>query len=608
MSEDARIKAEEPLPPTDDRDERDALALQPTQRPQGEARGPIDDDASDPSTADRSPTTEPASGTDAMAPAVILQAGPTAAEPELKDPLEADESIPVVEHEVAAGSEQSGADSERDLTALAEPEHRASIEEDDSLSVAIEHAQVTAAQDNVAATRDPDPGWERATESADPTEAEGSDPPSEGGTRAASSAASPDNLGDPPVEDAQSTERLAVDPAPVGPESDIETVTTGPSAVEPAGETIEDPIWQSQEAAPRGDDGAIEADAAVTAPHTPGLVEGAAAVPEDLIWSQPEEPDEATAETAPAQQAAATTARAGTSVALWQEADPAIQQDETAKAGGPAAAAATTLATTTATEAAKPPPPPFAPPAAAPAEPTAPPQEARGRSIWSYAGQALRLLAIAVVGYAVLVLVLVVLYRWVDPPTSNLMLTQRLLGTEIEQRWIPLRRISPHLVQAVILSEDGAFCRHRGVDWLAMEEAIESSLEGTARGGSTITMQLVKNLFLWSSRSFIRKAIEIPLAYLVELLWPKHRVLEIYLNIVEWGDGVFGADAAARHHFGKPASQLTQQEAALLAVSLPNPIERTAGEPGALTKRLAANLVTRMKAVRAPMSCLQTAR
>ena len=201
------------------------------------------------------------------------------------------------------------------------------------------------------------------------------------------------------------------------------------------------------------------------------------------------------------------------------------------------------------------------------------------------------------------VLLLVVLYRWVDPPTSTLMLGQRLTGTEIEQTWRPIERISPHLVQAVILSEDGAFCRHRGVDWSALEEAIESS-----RGGSTITMQVVKNLFLWPARSYIRKALEIMLAYVVEVVWPKERVLEIYLNIAEWGPGVFGAEAAARNHFGKAASQLTAEDAALLAVSLPSPIERQAGYPDQQTRRLASNLLLRMRAVRTAQRCVRVRR
>ena len=201
------------------------------------------------------------------------------------------------------------------------------------------------------------------------------------------------------------------------------------------------------------------------------------------------------------------------------------------------------------------------------------------------------------------VLLLVVLYRWVDPPASTLMLGQQLTGTEIEQRWVPIERISPHLVQAVILSEDGGFCRHRGVDWSALEEAIESS-----RGGSTITMQVVKNLFLWPQRSYIRKALEIVLAYVVEAVWPKERVLEIYLNIAEWGPGIFGAEAAARSHFGRSASQLTAQEAALLAVSLPSPIERRAGYPDQQMRRLANNLLLRMRAVRTVPQCVRVRR
>ena len=179
-----------------------------------------------------------------------------------------------------------------------------------------------------------------------------------------------------------------------------------------------------------------------------------------------------------------------------------------------------------------------------------------------------------------MVLGLVVLYRWVDPPASTLILGQRLTGTPITQRWVSLTRISPNLQLAVIMSEDARFCRHAGVDWGELKEAIESAGDGMARGGSTISMQVVKNLFLWPSKSYLRKAIEIPLAYVIEAAWSKRRVLEIYLNIAEWGPGVFGAEAAARYHFRKPAMLLTLREAALLAVSLPNPFERQAGSPG----------------------------
>lgn len=225
---------------------------------------------------------------------------------------------------------------------------------------------------------------------------------------------------------------------------------------------------------------------------------------------------------------------------------------------------------------------------------------AKVRQGWNWR-RALRIGLTAIAGliaaYALFVVMLVIAYRWINPPMSSLMLSQRIAGTEISQRWMPIDRISPHLMQAVVLSEDGQFCRHHGVDWLAMREAIEQSLDGSARGGSTISMQTVKNLFLWPSKSYLRKAIEIPLAMGTEFVWPKARMLEIYLNIAEWGPGVFGAEAAARYHFGKSAANLNAREASLLAVSLPNPFDRQAGQPGIGTQRLAERLQARMRRV-----------
>src|SRR6185436_4995918 len=124
-----------------------------------------------------------------------------------------------------------------------------------------------------------------------------------------------------------------------------------------------------------------------------------------------------------------------------------------------------------------------------------------------------------------------------------------------------------YLQRAVIASEDGRFCQHHGVDWDEIEEAIERARDGIPRGGSTISMQVVKNLFLWPSKSYVRKALEFPLTFAIEMAWSKPRILEIYLNIAEWGPGVFGAEAAARYHFGKSAATLTPSQAALLAVS-----------------------------------------
>ena len=256
-----------------------------------------------------------------------------------------------------------------------------------------------------------------------------------------------------------------------------------------------------------------------------------------------------------------------------------------------------------------PPPPSVSEPTPAPATPwrevpRQPPPAAEVEAP-RYLRLALKLAAAVLLALAGSVLLLVVLYRWVDPPASTLMLGQRLGGTPITQRWVPLARISPNLPVAVILSEDARFCRHAGVDWGELKEVIESAGDGVARGGSTISMQVVKNLFLWPSKSYLRKAIEIPLAYLIEAAWSKQRILEIYLNIAEWGPGVFGAEAAARYHFRKPALLLGPREAALLAVSLPNPFERDAGRPGPGTQRLADNLLLRMRAARATAGCVR---
>lgn len=218
-----------------------------------------------------------------------------------------------------------------------------------------------------------------------------------------------------------------------------------------------------------------------------------------------------------------------------------------------------------------------------------------------------RYAAYAVAGYLALVLVLIVLFRFVDPPGSMLMLTQALRGNSIDRTWVPFNSISPALVRAVIVSEDGRFCEHSGIDTVAMKEAIERAAGGTPRGASTISMQVTKNLFLWNAKSYVRKVIEIPLTLIMELLWPKQRVLEVYLNIAEWGPGVFGAEAAARHHFNKSAARLNEREAALLAAVLPNPVVRVAGSPGPQTSRKARVIQARVKAYGAVASCVVAA-
>lgn len=196
-------------------------------------------------------------------------------------------------------------------------------------------------------------------------------------------------------------------------------------------------------------------------------------------------------------------------------------------------------------------------------------------------------IAVSVAGFFVFLLFL---YKVANPPGSMLMAYETLVGNEVEHKWVPLEAISPNLIRAVIVSEDGQFCRHWGVDWRAIGMAIDQAGVDGPRGASTISMQTVKNLFLWNSRSYVRKALEIPLTYAIELVWSKSRILEIYLNIAEWGPGVYGAEAAARYHFRKSAARLTPDEAARLAAALPDPLGRDAGNPGHATARAASRV------------------
>lgn len=181
-------------------------------------------------------------------------------------------------------------------------------------------------------------------------------------------------------------------------------------------------------------------------------------------------------------------------------------------------------------------------------------------------------------------------------PISTLMMADVVLLQGYERHWIDLDDISPYLVRAVMMSEDGQFCRHAGVDWGEMKAVVEEALQGEqTRGASTIPMQTVKNLFLWNGRSFIRKGLELPLAIVADSVWSKRRLMEIYLNIAEWGPGIYGVEAAANYHFGISAADLSRKQAALLAVALPNPIERVAGKPSQGMQRLASVIEKRAR-------------
>lgn len=170
------------------------------------------------------------------------------------------------------------------------------------------------------------------------------------------------------------------------------------------------------------------------------------------------------------------------------------------------------------------------------------------------------------------------------PVPSTLMLGRWVTGQPVSRQWVELQAVAPTLVRAVLAAEDQRFCSHRGVDFVVLREVLADE-DGPARGASTITMQVAKNVYLWPGRSYFRKALEIPLALAIDLAWGKHRVLEVYLNVAEWGEGIFGAEAAARHHFGKAARELSAIEAARLVAILPNPIIRRTDRPSRASRR-----------------------
>jgi monofunctional biosynthetic peptidoglycan transglycosylase len=205
------------------------------------------------------------------------------------------------------------------------------------------------------------------------------------------------------------------------------------------------------------------------------------------------------------------------------------------------------------------------------------------------------ILAIVAVALVVLPYAIVPFYRFVMP-ISMPMMWRFATRARVERIVVPLSRISPALRLSVIAAEDGSFCHNPGIDLGEIRQALRQSNDNLddARGASTITQQTAKNLFLWQGHSVVRKIMEVPLALWMTLILPKRRILEIYLNIAEWGpNGEFGAEAGARFAFGKSASDLNIYQAAELAAILPNPVQRSARNPNALVRRLAGIYVRR---------------
>jgi monofunctional glycosyltransferase len=208
--------------------------------------------------------------------------------------------------------------------------------------------------------------------------------------------------------------------------------------------------------------------------------------------------------------------------------------------------------------------------------------------------RAVRILTLVLLAVLLVPYLLAPFYR-IGHPVSTLMAWRWLKGSPVSRQWIDLGEMSPYLPLSVVASEDARFCSHHGVDWDALRDVVDDAGEGdVTRGGSTITQQVAKNLFLWPGRSFIRKGLELPLALWIDRVLPKRRILEIYLNIAELGpSGQFGAEAGSVYAFGRSVAGLSPREAALMASILPNPVKRSARSPGPGVRRLAGTYMVR---------------
>jgi monofunctional biosynthetic peptidoglycan transglycosylase len=215
-------------------------------------------------------------------------------------------------------------------------------------------------------------------------------------------------------------------------------------------------------------------------------------------------------------------------------------------------------------------------------------------------GRALRLVfaTLLVVLFIGPVLVVAV-YRFAPPPITFLMVQRAFEGRGFSREWVPIERISPSLVRAVIAAEDARFCEHHGFDLIAIRKAAEANARGgKIRGGSTISQQTAKNVFLWPHRDWIRKGLEVEFTGLIELMWGKRRIMEVYLNSIEWAPGVYGAEAASRYWFKVPAAKLTPAQSARLAAIVPKPLAWRAARPGPYVRSRSGKLAARAGVVK----------
>ncbi len=207
-----------------------------------------------------------------------------------------------------------------------------------------------------------------------------------------------------------------------------------------------------------------------------------------------------------------------------------------------------------------------------------------------------KILGLVILMSFLLSLFFTVLFRWVNPPVTPLMVIRKAqYGHPIEQKWRPIEDISPNLYKAAIASEDNFFLGHRGFDVIAIDQAVrERETRGRKRGASTISQQTAKNVFLWPGRSWVRKGLEVYYTFLIETFWGKERIMEVYLNVIETGPGIYGAEAAAQHYFHCGARQLSPHQAALITACYPAPLRRDPAHPSAYVSRQASVIQDRM--------------
>ncbi len=232
--------------------------------------------------------------------------------------------------------------------------------------------------------------------------------------------------------------------------------------------------------------------------------------------------------------------------------------------------------------------------------PQAPPRRRWSARLWRLLGKAVLWFFIISIGW-------VLLYRLIDPPATYLMVRNAIDGAPIEKEWVDLEDMTINLPYAAIAAEDARFCEHSGFDFAAMNKARKANANGRKlRGGSTISQQTAKNVFLWPNRSYVRKGLEAWFTLLIETLWPKRRIMEVYLNVAEWGPGVYGAQAASQYYFDKDADKLSRTQAARLVSILPSPKKWSPNAPSKRLQRKARNVRRALGTVRNEFSgCLK---